>query len=139
MKKNVMKSQKGFSLIELMVVVAIIGILASIAIPNFKRFQIKSKQSTGKALLADYYVKAAAFKLEYGVYAGNFVAHGFKPTGELTYRLDALDNGFVPPAPALNDAACITTSKFDCAGTYNGAWSHQYTAQDATGTTAPAT
>ena len=45
---RLLKTQAGFSLIELMIVVAIIGILASIAVPNFQKFQRRAKQTEGK-------------------------------------------------------------------------------------------
>ena len=62
------KISKGFTLIELMIVVAIIGILAAIAIPNFLKFQCKAKQSEAKTGLKAIYTTQLAYSGEFGTY-----------------------------------------------------------------------
>ncbi len=61
----------GFTLIELMIVVAIIGILAAIAIPNFLRFQLKAKSSEGKVNLAAIRTAEESYFAEYGGYVSS--------------------------------------------------------------------
>jgi type IV pilus assembly protein PilA len=67
MKKN--NQRKGFTLIELMIVVAIIGILAAIAIPNFIRYQLRSKTTEAKVVMGGIKTSQESFRAEYDNYA----------------------------------------------------------------------
>jgi type IV pilus assembly protein PilA len=81
---SMLKGKKGFTLIELMIVVAIIGILAAIAIPNFLRFQAKSKQSEAKGNLGGIFTAEVAYQGERNFF-GNFAEIAWAPTGTARY------------------------------------------------------
>jgi type IV pilus assembly protein PilA len=82
---------KGFTLIELMIVVAIIGILAAIAIPNFARFQARAKQSEAKSNLKALFTAQKSWYQEKEQYSSAVGHIGFSPErgNRYAYRIGA--------------------------------------------------
>ena len=85
------RNKKGFTLIELMIVVAIIGILAAIAIPNFLKFQAKSKQSEAKTNLKAVYTAETSYFGENNTYS-SFGNVNWEPVGSSRYMF-SVDGG----------------------------------------------
>ena len=77
------KRREGFTLIELMIVVAIIGILAAIAIPNFLRFQLRSKTGEAKANLAAIRTAEEGYFSEYSTYVAQLAPDPAMPPSNL--------------------------------------------------------
>ncbi len=72
-----LKNEDGFTLVELMVVVAIVGILSAVAIPNFKRYQAKSKTSEAKLQLAAVYSAETTLQTDFDSFGTCLIFAGY--------------------------------------------------------------
>ena len=98
-------NNKGFSLVELMVVVAIIGILSSIAIPSINKYMAKARQSEAKSNLASIYTANKALYAEFRFYDNRFSVIGYNPEGRLRYNI-----GWAAAAGNCGAAAALNTN-----------------------------
>jgi type IV pilus assembly protein PilA len=80
MGRRIQSDNRGFTLIELMIVVAIIGILAAIAIPNFRSFQLRSKRAELPTNLRSIKIAQMAYHAE----NAGFVALPQTPVGPVS-------------------------------------------------------
>ena len=130
--KTLLKRQDGFTLVELMVVVAIIGLLSAVAVPNFKKYQAKAKVSEAKLQLSAAYTAETSFFSDYNLYANCLSYMGFDPAPEVANRYYAIgfdSTGSANPADntpqwdaaensGLSNAACPGGAAGGGAGTF---------------------
>jgi len=138
MMSHIKKGDRGFTLIELMIVVAIIGILAAIAIPNFMTYQAKAKQSEAKVGLGGIFTSATSYFAENNTYSATSGTLGYSPAGTPKYDFyygvnDAGHklNANVNPAPCgggvfVGQAPSLTTSGGFTAGAVGNIDSDSY-------------
>ena len=82
------KLRKGFTLVELMVVLVIIGILAGMAIPRFLGATNKTKAAEYKPVLKEIYTLQSAYKAETDSFGANAAVIGFVQPESTTRRFD---------------------------------------------------
>jgi type IV pilus assembly protein PilA len=126
--KKLFKKSSGFTLIELMIVVAIIGILAAIAIPNFMSYQCKAKQSEAKSNLGSARAAEEAYFAEKDTY-GSVTDIGFSPKGNTRYTYTAtvanttnytlqasgnIDDDTAPDVWTIKESGVLNNSQNDC-------------------------
>ncbi len=78
-----MRKQQGFTLIELMIVVAIIGILAAIAIPAYQDYTIRAQVSEGLSLASGAKAAVSEAFMDRGVMPANNVAAGIEAAANI--------------------------------------------------------
>lgn len=116
-----MNKHTGFTLIELMIVVAIIGVLGAIAYPSYNSYMIKSKRADAKVGLSKLADKQERFYLQNNIYTNDFGAAGLNTSttsdeGYYTFTIPAADaTGFTLTASRVGgagaDVDCVTMSQ----------------------------
>lgn len=100
------KAQQGFTLIELMIVVAIIGILSSLALATYKTYLIRAQISEGLNLSAPFKPAIAEFHYDHGAFPTDNADAGLSAPGNYTgkYVSSVSVNGAVVSIQYGNDA-----------------------------------
>ena len=79
-----MKKQQGFTLIELMIVVAIIGILAAIAIPAYQDYTIRAQVSEGLNLSGGAKAAVSEYTMDRGIFPADNATAGLSAAGDIS-------------------------------------------------------
>ncbi|MGA2193140.1 MAG: prepilin-type N-terminal cleavage/methylation domain-containing protein [Nitrospirota bacterium] len=113
----------GFTLIEIMIAVVIIGILVAIAIPTMRIYRLKAKQSEARTNLQAIYTSETAYKAEYNTYSPFLSVIGWQPQGtcfyEYTVGADYAGNSNPGGDPMNNDPPGADSLSFTAVAWYN--------------------
>jgi len=100
--------QKGFTLIELMIVVAIIGILAAIAIPAYQNYTIRAQVTEGLNLADGWKTSVGEFYAQNGQFPTSVTTTATSASQTVMYQAGATTGKYVKSVSAAAGAITIT-------------------------------
>jgi type IV pilus assembly protein PilA len=104
--------QKGFTLIELMIVVAIIGILAAIAIPAYQNYTIRAQVTEGLNLADGWKTGIAEYYAQYGTWPSSLTGSGAS-TGKYVSAVNIATTGVIEVVYGVQANTKISGKKLD--------------------------
>lgn len=107
-----MRYAKGFTLIELMIVVAIVGIISVIAIPQYSQYVIRSNRAAAQAFMMDISSRQKQYLLDARSYAANLTTLSMTAPADVTRNYTLAISATAGPPPSFTvTAAPVAGSK----------------------------
>ena len=111
-----MKQVKGFTLVEMMVVVAIIGIISAVAIPQYKQYVVRGNRAAAQSFMLDIANREKQYLLDARSYTANWALAGATPNLAMVAPTDVSKNYNITVTPLAGPPPSFTVTAAPIAG-----------------------